>query len=227
MNNIIINNVEVEFKVVDNKVFANSLQVAEVFEKRHTHILDTIKALPQDDFTKPNFRLSEYKDATGRTLPMYNLTRDGFFLLVMGFTGEKAYKWKVEFLKAFNKIDTMLKSKELTNTPHLDNLIKSVSKLNLKLSELDSKNKALASDLIIAKDKYTSLLEKQVSLLESRSEVSTLSQNLAKKGTRLSLDEISQINKLYKDGHSKAKICRILGRSDTAINNAIKKANLF
>ncbi|MSN96389.1 Rha family transcriptional regulator [Campylobacter sp. FMV-PI01] len=102
MNNIIINNVEVEFKVVDNKVFANSLQVAEVFEKRHTHILDTIKALPQDDFTKPNFRLSEYKDATGRTLPMYNLTRDGFSLLVMGFTGEKAYKWKVEFLKAFN-----------------------------------------------------------------------------------------------------------------------------
>lgn len=97
MNDIIINNVEVEFKVVDNKVFANSLQVAEVFEKRHTHILDTIKALPQDDFNERNFALVEYLDKKGEARPCYNLTRDGFSLLVMGFTGEKAYKWKVEF----------------------------------------------------------------------------------------------------------------------------------
>lgn len=48
--------------------------------------------------------LSEYTDAKGETRPMYNLTRDGFSLLVMGFTGERAYRWKVEFLKAFNHL---------------------------------------------------------------------------------------------------------------------------
>lgn len=109
MDNVIINNVDVKFEIIDDEVFTNSLQVAEVFGKRHTHILDIIKALPRDNFTEPNFRLSEYKDKTGRNLPFYNLTRDGFSLLVMSFTGEKAYKWKIAYINAFNKMEAILK----------------------------------------------------------------------------------------------------------------------
>lgn len=111
MNAIVINKVNVEFEAIKNEVFINSLQVAEVFEKRHSDILRAIDALPQDEFTKRNFALSEYTDSTGRKLPMYKMTRDGFSMLVMGFTGEKAYGWKIDFIKAFNMMEAELRSK--------------------------------------------------------------------------------------------------------------------
>lgn len=101
-NLVVINDRSVEFEVVDNGVFTTSLSVAAVFEKRHDNIIAQIRALPSDNFTALNFKVSEYVDTTGRKLPMYKITRDGFSLLVMGFTGERAYRWKIEFIAAFN-----------------------------------------------------------------------------------------------------------------------------
>ena len=88
---IVINGQNVEFEVVNSGVFTTSLSVANVFNKRHSDILAQIREFPTDDFTERNFPLSEYTDSTGRKLPCYNLTRDGFSLLVMGFTGQKTY----------------------------------------------------------------------------------------------------------------------------------------
>ncbi|MSN96769.1 helix-turn-helix domain-containing protein [Campylobacter sp. FMV-PI01] len=124
----------------------------------------------------------------------------------------------------YNELLSYAKKLEDKNSsrPHLDNLIKSVGKLNEKLNDLDSKNKALASELITTKDKYTSLLEKQVSLLENKNEVFTLSQNLAKKGTRLSKSEKDEIVRLYRSGLSLAEICRRVERSDSGVRNAIR-----
>ncbi|EAM0028643.1 phage antirepressor Ant [Campylobacter coli] len=109
---VIINNVEVNLNIKENKVFINSLDLAKVFNKNHRHILQTTKNQPQNDFTESNFILSTYKDKKGELRPCYNLTRDGFSLLVMGFTGEKAYKWKIEFIKAFNEMEKRLKNLE-------------------------------------------------------------------------------------------------------------------
>lgn len=85
----IIENLE----VIDNIIFTNSLFVAKVFNKNHAHILRAIENLPQDEFNALNFNAVSYKASNGKINPCYNLTRDGFSLLVMGFTGEKAYKW--------------------------------------------------------------------------------------------------------------------------------------
>jgi Rha family phage regulatory protein len=52
--------------------------------------------------TERTFTLSEYTDNTGRNLPYYLMDKDGFALLVMGFTGEKAHLFKIEYIKAFN-----------------------------------------------------------------------------------------------------------------------------
>ncbi|EAI9716337.1 phage antirepressor Ant [Campylobacter coli] len=109
---VIINNVEVNLNIKENKVFINSLDLAKVFNKNHRHILQTTKNQPQNDFTESNFILSTYKDKKGELRPCYNLTRDGFSLLVMGFTGEKAYKWKIEFIKAFNEMEKRLRNIE-------------------------------------------------------------------------------------------------------------------
>ncbi|HHI9534368.1 TPA: Rha family transcriptional regulator [Campylobacter coli] len=109
---VIINNVEVNLNIKENKVFINSLDLAKVFNKNHRHILQTTKNQPQNDFTESNFILSTYKDKKGELRPCYNLARDGFSLLVMGFTGEKAYKWKIEFIKAFNEMEKRLRNIE-------------------------------------------------------------------------------------------------------------------
>ncbi|EAJ4648343.1 phage antirepressor Ant [Campylobacter coli] len=109
---VIINNVEVSLNIKENKVFINSLDLAKVFNKNHKDVLETTKNQPQNDFTESNFILSTYKDKKGELRPCYNLTRDGFSLLVMGFTGEKAYKWKIEFIKAFNEMEKRLRNIE-------------------------------------------------------------------------------------------------------------------
>ena len=76
-----------------------SLVIAQAFEKNHFDVLKAIKNLEcSQNFTDSNFAVSEYTDSTGRKLPMYQITRDGFVFLAMGFTGKKAAAWKERFL---------------------------------------------------------------------------------------------------------------------------------
>ncbi|EAH7846340.1 hypothetical protein EP219_04090 [Campylobacter jejuni] len=108
----VINGVDVELEVVNDQVTTTSLDIAAVFNKRHDNIIAKIETFPKDSFTDLNFKASKYIDSTGRVLPCYKITRDGFSLLVMGFTGEKAYKWKIEFIKAFNEMEKRLRNIE-------------------------------------------------------------------------------------------------------------------
>ncbi len=107
-----INNVNVVFEVVGDEIFANSLQIAEVFEKDHSNVLKAIDKLPNDEFKSSNFKYDSYFDKKSEQRRMINLTRDAFSLLVMGFTGEKAYKWKILFIKAFNEMEKRLRNIE-------------------------------------------------------------------------------------------------------------------
>ncbi|HED7883877.1 TPA: Rha family transcriptional regulator [Campylobacter coli] len=91
------------------------MDLAKVFKKRHDNIIQTIENLPQDEFKTLNFEISSSIRKNGlfeKDTKFYKLTRDAFSLLVMGFTGEKAYKWKVEFIKAFNEMEKRLRNIE-------------------------------------------------------------------------------------------------------------------
>ncbi|HIC5280261.1 TPA: Rha family transcriptional regulator [Campylobacter coli] len=146
---VIINNVEVNLNIKENKVFINSLDLAKVFNKNHRHILQTTKNQPQNDFTESNFILSTYKDKKGELRPCYNLTRDGFSLLVMGFTGEKAYKWKIEFIKAFNEMEKRLRNIEYEKHDKLafHQSLGYKSQLKQQKEHYENKIKALQYDL--------------------------------------------------------------------------------
>lgn len=89
----------------------SSLNVAEHFHKQHQHVLrginDLMSGLP-DDFNASNFGRVEYLDAKGQKRPFYELSRDGFTLVVMGFTGAKALAWKLRYLEAFNAMEQEL-----------------------------------------------------------------------------------------------------------------------
>ena len=87
----------------------SSLDVAETFEKRHDHVLRDIKELGcSDEFRLSNFGESSYINSQNKKQTMYYITRDGFTLLAMGYTGEKAMKFKEAYIKQFNAMEKAL-----------------------------------------------------------------------------------------------------------------------
>ncbi|GAB5432209.1 MAG: hypothetical protein EpisKO_15790 [Epibacterium sp.] len=97
--------------LVDQHLKTTSLHIAEKFGKRHDDVLKRIRGLEvPDDFNARNFAAVEYTDSKGESRPAYELTRDGFALLVMGFTGKRAMAWKIKFLEAFNRMEAQLRA---------------------------------------------------------------------------------------------------------------------
>lgn len=83
--------------------------MAEKFNKKHKDVLRQIYKLMAQNCAVPNmFFEDKYKAKNGATYPMMYITRDGFSLLVMGFTGNKALEWKLKYIEAFNKMESML-----------------------------------------------------------------------------------------------------------------------
>lgn len=89
-----------------------SLDVAETFGKEHKNVLRDIRELEcSDDFRRLNFEQSEYMNGQNHKQPMYYMTRDGFTILVMGYTGDKAMKFKEAYIKQFNAMERVLLGK--------------------------------------------------------------------------------------------------------------------
>lgn len=100
--------VEIIGKRNEEKIVTTSLKVAEVFEREHKNVLQTIENLVANNQAAKFFNATTYKNR-GKDYPMYEMDRDGFSLLVMGFTGEKALKWKLDYINAFNTMENELK----------------------------------------------------------------------------------------------------------------------
>ena len=93
-----------DLEIIEGQITTTSNQVAEHFGKRHADVIRAIRKLDAPaEFTERNFALSEFTDSTGRVLPAYRITRDGFTLLAMGFNGTKALKFKLAYIAAFNE----------------------------------------------------------------------------------------------------------------------------
>lgn len=94
----------------------DSLFVAQAFEKRHDHVLRDIAKITDpksglsEEFIKTNFMADSYRDATGRKLPCYQMTRDGFTLLVMGYSGQKAMRFKELYIRRFNEMESFIQT---------------------------------------------------------------------------------------------------------------------
>ena len=106
---------------VGGVIMADSLDVAEKFGKQHKNVLQSIDNLINDlgvtaeiSAVENFFIESDYPDnRNGRRRKKYLLTRDGFSLLVMGFTGPAALHWKLLYIEAFNKMEAALKSQPM------------------------------------------------------------------------------------------------------------------
>jgi len=103
--------------IMRNNAVVPSLRVAKHFHKRHDRVLRAIEnliaGLPQNGETLKMFFKSTYTEKqNNQTYPMYYMNRDGFSLLVMGFTGKKALEWKVKYIQAFNQMEKLLTEKQ-------------------------------------------------------------------------------------------------------------------
>ena len=103
---------------LNGKLKTDSLVVAKVFEREHFNLLRDIKNIIASDVYQKRikngtqctyelcFRINEL--ANGKKVPYYEMDRQGFEILAMGFTGEKALEWKFKYSDAFAAMEAEL-----------------------------------------------------------------------------------------------------------------------
>jgi Rha family phage regulatory protein len=99
--------------LTDGNTTCASYHVAEHFSKAHKDVLRAVDRVREEcgaEFNRRNFTPIEYLDEKGRQYRAYRMTRDGFTLVAMGFTGRAAMEWKVKYIDAFNAMEGELRA---------------------------------------------------------------------------------------------------------------------
>ena len=106
--------------VHDGRPAVTSLDVSKFFEKRHGNVVRDIAQIVSNSpekFSRLNFELASYLDEQAKNRPMYIIHRDGFMLLVMGYTGKKALALKLAYIEAFNRMEAELAKRNRPTLP--------------------------------------------------------------------------------------------------------------
>lgn len=112
----LIKNPEYGLYEKDNKIFCDSLQIAETFNKRHDNVLRDIYKITEptsglsEEFRQLNFEESSYKNNQNKKQPMFLLTKNGFAIVTMGFTGKNAMKFKEAYIRKFEEMEQFIQS---------------------------------------------------------------------------------------------------------------------
>ncbi|EEZ5178106.1 transcriptional regulator [Escherichia coli] len=107
--------------IENGRAVTTSVAVAEFFRKMHKDVLRKIETLEcSEDFNERNFTPVTYTDAKGEKRPMYQITKNGFVFLVMGFTGKKAAAFKEAYIAEFDRMEKELRQ---NNAPSPDKMI--------------------------------------------------------------------------------------------------------
>ncbi|MGL6296678.1 MAG: Rha family transcriptional regulator, partial [Plesiomonas sp.] len=96
-----------EVRVFNGQAVTTSIDVADYFGRQHHNVIQRIKNLEcSAEFNALNFKAVEYTDLKGEKRPAYQITRDGFAFLAMGFTGKRAAQFKEAYITAFNRMES-------------------------------------------------------------------------------------------------------------------------
>lgn len=122
----------------DGNLVVSSREIAVNFDKEHFNVVRDVENLIKNEPFK-NEELKYFIPGTfnhrGNDYKEFLLTRDGFSLLVMGFTGAKALKWKLKYIEAFNKMEKALK--EQNNLSSLSPQLQLLINMELKQRQLE------------------------------------------------------------------------------------------
>lgn len=120
---------EMGFVILDGVTYVSSRCIAEIFEKRHDNIMRDICNLEcSERFRLLNFEESNYKNKQGKNMPEILMTKNGFVVLVMGFTGKKAMSFKEAYIKRYDEMEAFIQSRQVARLeyPALTDAIKSM-----------------------------------------------------------------------------------------------------
>ncbi|SCI24657.1 Uncharacterized phage-encoded protein [uncultured Clostridium sp.] len=147
----------INVKHLDGQLLVSSREIANNFEKQHKHVIEKIEAIRAENSAVLNmFIESSYIATNGKSNKEYLINRDGFSLLVMGFTGSKALVWKLKYIEAFNKMEEQIKnpfkniSKELQAIFMVDQKQQEQEKRITDIEEKMTVNYELAENLRVA-----------------------------------------------------------------------------
>jgi anti-repressor protein len=137
-------------RIEKDRVLVSSRDVANAFEKEHRRVLQDIRELKcSDEYRLHNFVLTSQSVAMPkggtREDKFYLVTRDGFVLLVMGYTGEKAMRFKEAYIREFNRMEEELRGRASLPVPRtLKEALFIAARLEEERETLETKNRELA-----------------------------------------------------------------------------------
>ena len=189
--------VQITGKKNEEQLTTTSRLIAEIFEKRHSDVIRAIENLEcSQDFTERNFALSDYKDDSGKSNKEYIITKDGFVMLAMGFTGEKAFKFKEQYINAFNSMERELKRiyeerQQWVIEREKGKLVRHILTDTIKMKVADSPNKKFMYP------NYTKLIYK-ILFGKSFNELKEIYQSKAKESLRdyISSEELKELEQM-------------------------------
>ncbi|HDR4683596.1 transcriptional regulator [Bacillus cereus] len=141
----------------NNEVVTDSLMVAEVFGKRHDNVMrdiwnviGDIKEAGENEGVL-NFEVTSFvNEQNKQTYNKFNMTKDGFAMLVMGFTGKEAMKFKMMYIKEFNRMEEQLKKpKQLKPIDQIKLLMANSLDTEERLSTVESNVETLRNTMTI------------------------------------------------------------------------------
>lgn len=132
---------ELVFRGENGTPMTTSLLVAEAFGKKHCHVLRDIENLDcSDEFTESNFgccmKTRELANGVKKQDRYYNITRDGFTFLAMGYTGKKAAEFKEKYIAAFNAMEQKLNQGTLINEQFLQTFVQTQTQMMNQMMQL-------------------------------------------------------------------------------------------
>ncbi|ECF1925378.1 Rha family transcriptional regulator [Salmonella enterica] len=105
-----------EITIHNNRAVTTSFAVANFFGKLHKNVLQKIRSLDCSPvFMTANFSAVEVTTQAGfdeRETEAYEMTKDGFVFLVMGFTGKKAAAFKEAYIAEFNRMEEEIRQQK-------------------------------------------------------------------------------------------------------------------
>lgn len=180
----------------DGKAVTSSLEVAKIFEKKHQHVMESIRKLTVENSTVAKmFVKGTYLDKQNHEQPLFYMTRDGFTLIAMSFTGKKAMEFKLKYIEAFNKMEAYIRktgSYQLPQTPE--------------------ERLKLAMEATIHLDERMTNVEKDVEFIKNTSEIDSNQRfKLRKARDRKSVEVCGgKKSNFYKDKNKRRRVFRQL-----------------
>ena len=206
----------------DGNLVVSSREVATNFGKNHQHVLRDIDELKRGvqnwtDLFIPSSYMHEQNKQEYRE---YLLTRDGFTLLAMGFTGKKALDWKLKYIEAFNKMENLINKPIPTDLQVLQGMLNKLIEQEAEVKVISEQTQAIKDTIVAEYDNWREEIKRQINAIQKKSSMTyqdtynTLYDTLEKRGRcDLSARVRNGRDRLADSGATKTKI-ESFGRMD-------------